>query len=405
MVERHHRPCVLIALDSGRGRGSARSIGAFDLHAGLAACSGHLLRFGGHKAAAGLEIEAARVEAFREAFVRHAGSVLSPDDLVPVERVDAVVGPDRLGVAFAEELEKLRPFGQGNPAPTLLVPAARVHEVRGMGEDAEHSRFTIAGGGARARAVAFRVAASSLPESIEDRFDAAVRLELNEWNGAVEPRLVLRALCRTESGACRPIGAARPFSERLDAALGRPRRAAGPRPPRRGVRRRGRRLDLERRERGDRVRRRRAPAGGARGRGRRDRSGGVRRRRRRRRRGPLPGAHLLGRAGDRPGARRLLPAPGRARPAARRAGRGAPRGDPDRQGPSIAAQPSLCDGNAGKPGCRPSRLGSGRGGVRTGGRAAGSRPPPGRDLDVSPPARSGRAARRRAGGGAPWRRP
>ena len=231
MVERHHRPCVLIALDSGRGRGSARSIGAFDLHAGLAACSGHLLRFGGHKAAAGLEIEAARVEAFREAFVRHAGSVLSPDDLVPVERVDAVVGPDRLGVAFAEELEKLRPFGHGNPAPTLLVPAARVYEVRGMGEDGEHSRFTIAGGGARARAVAFRVAASSLPESIEDRFDAAVRLELNEWNGAVEPRLVLRALCRTESGACRPIGAARPFSDRLEdalAALGREPVRAGP---------------------------------------------------------------------------------------------------------------------------------------------------------------------------------
>src|SRR5439155_667724 len=177
------------------------------------------------------EQRAERVAAFREAFVRHAGSVLPPDDLVPVERVDAVVGPDRLGVAFAEELEKLRPFGHGNPAPTLLVPAARVYEVRGMGEEGEHSRFTIAGGGARARAVAFRVAASSLPESIEDRFDAAVRLELNEWNGAVEPRLVLRALCRTESGACRPIGAARPFSDRLEdalAALGREPVPAGP---------------------------------------------------------------------------------------------------------------------------------------------------------------------------------
>ncbi|MFL5780181.1 MAG: single-stranded-DNA-specific exonuclease RecJ, partial [Thermoleophilaceae bacterium] len=205
MVERHHRPCVMVALDGGRGRGSGRSISAFDLHAGLAACSGHLLRFGGHRAAAGLEIDAGQLDPFREAFVAHAASVLSPSDLVPVERVDAVVGPDRLGVPLAEELERLRPFGHGNPQPTLLVPAARVSDVRSMGEEKQHSRFTIAGGGARARAVAFRTAAGSLPASLEDRHDAAVRLELNEWNGAVEPRLVLRALCPTEAGECRPV--------------------------------------------------------------------------------------------------------------------------------------------------------------------------------------------------------
>ncbi|MEA2398222.1 MAG: single-stranded-DNA-specific exonuclease [Thermoleophilaceae bacterium] len=215
LVERYHRPCVLIALDGDRGRGSGRSISAFDLHAGLAACSPHLLRFGGHRAAAGMEIAADQVDAFRHAFVRHAASVLSPTDLIPVERVDAVVGPDGLGVALAEELQRLRPFGHGNPTPTLLAPAARLGDVRSMGQEAQHARFTIAGGGARARGVAFRTTARSLPDSPDQRFDVAVKLELNDWNGAVEPRLVLRALCPTEPGRCQPAGEQPPFAQQV----------------------------------------------------------------------------------------------------------------------------------------------------------------------------------------------
>ena len=214
MVERYHRPCVMIALDErdGSGKGSGRSISAFDLHGALGACSGHLRRFGGHRAAAGLEIDAERVDAFRDAFVAHARGVLSDDDLVRVERIDAVVGADAVGTGLAEELERLGPFGHGNPQPALLVPATRVSEVRGMGEDDQHARLTIAsGGGARARAVAFRTAPGSLQADPDARFDAAVRLELNEWNGTVEPRLVLRSLCPTQRGDCRPVGAELPF--------------------------------------------------------------------------------------------------------------------------------------------------------------------------------------------------
>ena len=130
MVDRYHRPCVVIGLEGDSGRGSGRSISAFDLHAGLAACADHLKRFGGHRAAAGLDIDRAQVDAFREAFAAYAASVLTPEDLVPVERVEAVVPGDSLGTALAEELERLRPFGQGNPAPTLLVPATSLRSPR-----------------------------------------------------------------------------------------------------------------------------------------------------------------------------------------------------------------------------------------------------------------------------------
>ena len=236
MVDRYHRPCVVIALDGDSGRGSGRSIGAFDLHAGLAACSSHLRRFGGHRAAAGLEIDRDAVDAFREAFVAHAASVLSPDDLMAEQRIDAVVPGDALGTALAEELERLAPFGHGNPAPSLLVPAARVSEVRSMGEDGQHARFTLSSGGTRARAVAFRTAARLLPSSDEDRFDAAVKLELNEWKGTVEPRLVLRALCPTERADCRLARPELPYLEAFEAAAARSTGAPPERPSAEGSR-------------------------------------------------------------------------------------------------------------------------------------------------------------------------
>jgi single-stranded-DNA-specific exonuclease len=190
IAERHGRPCVVVALQGNEGTGSGRSIPAFDLLGGLDASAEHLLRHGGHRAAAGCTIAADQVDAFRAAFVAHAASVLSDDDFVRTERVDAIVSGDDLGVALAEELEQLAPFGQENPEVALLVPAARLTDARQMGEG-KHIRFTVEAGGARARAVAFGMA--RLPDGAEDGcFDATFGLELNEWNGTVEPRLVLR---------------------------------------------------------------------------------------------------------------------------------------------------------------------------------------------------------------------
>jgi single-stranded-DNA-specific exonuclease len=190
IAERHHRPAVLIALDGDEGTGSGRSIPAFDLLAGLNAASSDLLRHGGHRAAAGLTIERGRVDAFRAAFVAHAAATLTPADLMPVQRVDAVVPGDALHLGLAEELQRLAPFGMGNPDPALLVPSALLAEPRPMGEG-RHVAFTLAAGGARSRCVAFG-RGSSLPAASGEPVDAAVRLEINRYNGAVEPRLVLR---------------------------------------------------------------------------------------------------------------------------------------------------------------------------------------------------------------------
>jgi single-stranded-DNA-specific exonuclease len=223
LVERHHRPTLLIALDAnGDGRGSGRSISAYDLHAGLAACAEHLGRFGGHRVAAGFDIRAESVADLRRAFVRHAASSLTPYDLIPEQRVDALVPGTALGLALAEELTRLEPFGQGNPEPTVLVPAARVGNARSMGEEGQHCRFTLSSGGTSAGGVAFRTAARNISDCGEELHDAAVTLELNRWNGTVEARVVLRALCPVEPGTCEVVGETAEFWDAFGAALDRP---------------------------------------------------------------------------------------------------------------------------------------------------------------------------------------
>jgi single-stranded-DNA-specific exonuclease len=198
MVERYHRPVVVISLDGeGSGRGSGRSISGFDLLGGLEACSEHLGSFGGHRAAAGLELEEANVDAFREAFAAHAASVLGPEDLKRTERIDAMVGGASLGLDLAEELRQLAPFGMGNPGVRLLVPSARVRDVRTMGEG-KHARFSLHSGAHRALGVAF--GRPSLGVGEDDLVDVAVRLEVNHWNGAVEPQVILRELYRRNGG-------------------------------------------------------------------------------------------------------------------------------------------------------------------------------------------------------------
>ncbi len=185
LAERNHRPVVLVALDGDVGKGSGRSVPAFDLLAGLTACSSHMLRYGGHRAAAGLEIERASVPALARALSEHAELVLSPQDALPLERVDAIVGCDELSMTLAEELQRLAPFGNGNRGVALMIAEACFRDGRAMGEG-KHVRFTVESRGARARAVAFGGGAA-LPVPDGEPAEATFTLEVNEW-GASQSR-------------------------------------------------------------------------------------------------------------------------------------------------------------------------------------------------------------------------
>ncbi|HXG75153.1 MAG TPA: single-stranded-DNA-specific exonuclease RecJ [Gaiellaceae bacterium] len=200
LVERFHRPVVLVAGEGERWKGSGRSIPAFDLHGALAACSAHLERYGGHRAAAGLSVDPERLPAFADAFAAHADAALSDDDLRPVTVVDAVVSAEDLTLGLAQELERLAPFGLGNPDVTLLLPGCRAAEPALVG-DGKHLRFRVRQGARDAgSAIAFGLAGQLDRVRTGELLDVAFRLKENQWNGTVAAQLVVRRLFDTPAG-------------------------------------------------------------------------------------------------------------------------------------------------------------------------------------------------------------
>jgi single-stranded-DNA-specific exonuclease len=201
LVERYHRPVVLIAGTDGLWKGSGRSIPAFDLHGALGACARYLERFGGHRAAAGLSILPERVEAFADAFAAAADSALAPEALTPTTVVDAVLPRGTtLTLDLCQELQQLAPFGLGNPDVTLLAPACEVVEPATVGEG-KHLRFRVRREGVDAGgAIAFGMGAQLDRYRRVGSYDVAFRLQENHWNGTVAPQLVVRRIFESDDG-------------------------------------------------------------------------------------------------------------------------------------------------------------------------------------------------------------
>jgi len=194
LVERYNRPVVMIAGSGEEWKGSGRSIPSFDLHGAVGACSEHLERFGGHRAAAGLSIRHDRLEAFAEAFAAHADAELADDELARVTRIDAIVPAASLTLGLARELDRLAPFGLGNPDVTLLVGSCEAVDPATVGEG-KHLRFRVRQNGRDAgSAIAFGFGADLEQMRGTGRYDIAFRLKQNRWNGTVSPQLVVRRL-------------------------------------------------------------------------------------------------------------------------------------------------------------------------------------------------------------------
>ena len=193
LVERYHRPVVLIAGGERLWKGSGRSIPSFDLHGALGECAGFFERFGGHRAAAGLSIAPESIEPFADAFASHAEGMLEPEDLTPTTIVDAVLPRGaKLTLDLCEELRKLAPFGLANPDVTLLAPGCELGELATVGEG-KHLRFRVHRDGRDAGgAIAFGQGTKLDRYRRDSRYDVAFRLQENHWNGTVSPQLVVR---------------------------------------------------------------------------------------------------------------------------------------------------------------------------------------------------------------------
>lgn len=188
LVDRYHRPTVLIALDGGQGKGSARSIRGFHLYQALAACCEHLDGFGGHEFAAGLSLAESSVDLFRRAFEAQARQHLVAENLVPEVLFDAELLLEELAAAAVEDLERLAPFGMGNAEPAFVLRDISARQVRLLGD--EHLKFTAQQDGYSLPCVAWRLAGQR--QLLDAPVDLLVHPEFNEWQGRKELQLRVR---------------------------------------------------------------------------------------------------------------------------------------------------------------------------------------------------------------------
>ncbi len=192
LVERFHRPVVLLTHDDSglTAKGSARSVPEVHVQQAFCACAKHLAKFGGHAMAAGLTLDLDRIDDFREALIDHVNAILTEDDLAPRKGYDADAEPDDLHTKAFRDIEKLAPFGQGNPAPRLrLCDAVIERPPRRVGRAAAHLTLQLRVGDRSLRGIAFGRGPEGDTLGVGDRLDVLFEPKLNTWNGVTRPEM------------------------------------------------------------------------------------------------------------------------------------------------------------------------------------------------------------------------
>jgi single-stranded-DNA-specific exonuclease len=192
VVERIHRPVVLVSVGEGGARGSGRSVPGVDLHAAIQGCAEHLTRFGGHRQAAGMDLDPQQIPAFRDAFNRQVTRQLDGRPPRPTVRGDAPLALSEVNRELHHYLGYLGPFGMGNPRPVFWSRAMEVDgRPRTVGRG--HLKLLLRDGGERLDAIGFgladRVPADSLGRG---PVDVLFQLRENEYRGvrSLQARIV-----------------------------------------------------------------------------------------------------------------------------------------------------------------------------------------------------------------------
>ena len=191
LVHQHGRPVVLITTRDGIGKGSARSVPGFDLYQGLYDCRSLLVGFGGHKMAAGIQVEIGNIEGLRERFehaVEHRTRSLEFEERLII---DGYLDLNQISAEVIDALELLKPFGTGNPEPVFAARGISIQSLRVVGQ--RHLRMTVAHPSSAPQstigAIWFNPPSLSIPR--EGLYRMAFRLQWNRWNGRKTPQLVI----------------------------------------------------------------------------------------------------------------------------------------------------------------------------------------------------------------------
>lgn len=182
IVDEFYRPTIIGRRGDEFTRASARSIPEFSIIAALQKCSHHLVRFGGHDAAAGFTVRNDVLEEFHQEIAQIAQEELADVDLIPSLSFDAFVSFSDLDWDLLHFHEKLEPFGTGNPAPSYCAKNVRIQNMRRVGTDGAHLKITLVQDNRFFDAIAFRL--GDRYDSLDDNVDVLFRLERNVFRGS-----------------------------------------------------------------------------------------------------------------------------------------------------------------------------------------------------------------------------
>ncbi len=202
LAERYYRPAVLISLEGGEGRGSARSIPGFDITAALGSCADLLERFGGHAGAAGFTIRPSRVEDLRKGLNGYAATRLHGEMLQPLIELDGSLKASEINIELARQLRLLEPFGAGNPSPLFCSAGWELKSWRLVGAEREHLKLNLARDGYSAEPIFFSAAALESSLARGRRLDLAFNLREGSYLERPTLDMVLRDLRGADSAAC-----------------------------------------------------------------------------------------------------------------------------------------------------------------------------------------------------------
>jgi len=191
LVDAFHRPAIVLSVEGNMAQGSCRSIPHFDLLNALERCADRLVRFGGHKQAAGVTIETARIREFRLAVNDVADETLGPEDLMPRLRIDGDLNFRTITGEVAAGIAALAPFGAGNPRPVFAARGVEIVDgPRKLKE--RHLKMALRQGGRIFRAIAWRAAdRHDYLVGHKAGLDVAFSLEQNQYNGETFVELTL----------------------------------------------------------------------------------------------------------------------------------------------------------------------------------------------------------------------
>lgn len=183
VVERWHRPAVIVAFDGDTGKGSGRSVQDFHLYAALEACGSLLEKFGGHSMAAGFTIRRANIEEFAErlsALARDRLTGAPPQDSLTI---DLELDLENVDLCLFEAFQHLRPFGAGNPAPVLVTRSVQFENVSVVGDAGIHLRASLRRKSSSLQAIGFRLGRRRGEVQVEKQYDIAFHLQADTWGG------------------------------------------------------------------------------------------------------------------------------------------------------------------------------------------------------------------------------